>query len=64
MSELLDKVNTQKETLKKHFWDSHKPPQAHEKVCDEKKQQCAVKMLLMEEGVDRAHVENSCHGYQ
>ena len=23
-----------------------------------------ILMLLMEEGVDRVHVENLCHGYQ
>ena len=41
MSELLDKqVNAQKEKI---FWGSHKPPQAHEKVCDEK---CAMKMKV------------------
>ena len=51
MSELLDKqVHAQEE---KNFRDSHKLPQAHEKVCDEnetKKQEndARVKMLFIE----------------
>ena len=54
MSELFDKqVNAQKE---KNFWDSHKLPQAHKKVCNEnerkqvEKNDACLKMLLMEGG--------------
>ena len=46
-------------------------PQAHEKVRNEnetnkqlRKNDACVKILLMEEGVYRVHVKNSCHGYQ
>ena len=36
ISELLEnKVNAQKESLKKYFRGSRKLPQAHKKVCDE-----------------------------
>ena len=55
MSELFDKeVNAQKESLKKYFRGSCKPPQAHEKVCNEnetkkqRKNDACVKMFLVE----------------
>ena len=73
MSELVDKqVNVQKKSLKKSSGVHAKLPQAHEKVCDEnernkqRKKRRAPKIFLMEgiEGVYKARVENSCHGYQ
>ena len=59
----------QKENLKKYFRGSHKLPQAHEEVCNDnetnkEKNNTHVKMLLIEEGVYRTYVENSCHGYR
>ena len=45
LAELFDKhMNVQKECLKKNFWGSCKPLQAHKTVCDEKR----IKMFLME----------------
>ena len=52
MSEVLDKqVNSQKESLKnisRVHTSSRKPTKAHEKVCDENKNDACVKVLFME----------------
>ena len=47
-----------KKRLKKYFQGSRKFPQAHEIVCRENKNDVHIKILLIEEGVYRACVEN------
>ena len=72
MSELLDKqVNAQKESLKNTSGARTSSCKSTKKCAmkmkqrnKERKNDACIKMLLMEEGVYRACVENSCHGYQ
>ena len=59
-------MNAQKESLKNNFQGSNKLPQAHKKVYDENEKKINdghLKYFLME-GVYKARVENSSHGYQ
>ena len=73
MSELVDKqVNVQKESLKKlpgFTQNSRKPTKKcamkmKQRNKQRKKNNGRLKYFLMEEGVYKARVENSCHGYQ
>ena len=74
MNELVDKqVNVQKESLKKlpgFTQNSRKPTKKcaikmkEIKKETKKKNDGHLKYFLMEEGVYKARVENSCHGYQ
>ena len=71
MSELIDKqVNVQKESLKKlpgFMQNSRKPTKKcamKMKERNKEKNDGCLKYFLMEEGVYKVRVENSCHGYQ
>ena len=68
MMELFDKeMNAQKESLKKSSGVHASSCKPTIKVCDEnetRKNDGCLKYFLMEEGVYKACVENSCHGYQ
>ena len=71
MSELVDKkVNVQKESLKKlpeitqNSRKLTKKCAMKMKETNKEKNDGRLKYFLMEEGVYKARVENSCHGYQ